>query len=172
MTMTTGDRDELIELLDQINEQNDQLATLAEAFGWVRPTPGAPASTEICRSQAAALRRAVAAIIDSKVPSKPTLEQKKALKLFIDIGDDSLSDREINTQQIMVASELCRWIAALEATKIPFDLGKTPDADGYVTIPRTNYLALSSRGKPLPRQSARRLFTRSKEDTSHGRHHI
>ena len=43
------------EQVETIMAEGEQVLDLACAFGWTRPEPGAPASIELCRTQAAAL---------------------------------------------------------------------------------------------------------------------
>ena len=97
-----------------IMDECDQLAELACAFGWTKPAPGAPASLEIMHGQAAALRRAVAALLDHKF--RPTLEQKTAISPFLDFD---AGDKDFLKLLGNLLLDLCSWIAILEATKIP-----------------------------------------------------
>ena len=93
------------EQVETIMAEGEQVLDLACAFGWTRPEPGAPASIELCRTQAAALRRAVIALCTPTF--KPTLEQKKAWWPHIEEDGKEAG-----------ALKICHAIAMLEAYKL------------------------------------------------------
>ena len=95
------------EQVEKIMAEGEQVLDLACAFGWTRPEPGAPASIELCRTQAAALRRAVIALCTPTF--KLTLEQKKAWWPHIEEDGKEAG-----------ALKICHAIAMLEAFKLPF----------------------------------------------------
>jgi hypothetical protein len=111
--MTTNTR-VVVKFSPEFEDDIEQLEALAVAFGWTVPAPDAPATRELFQGKAAALRRAVAALVDNK--SNPTLEQKEAIGPFLNLETHG---RDFETARRECCYELCRWISVLEVINPP-----------------------------------------------------